>query len=61
MSFPVENESGPSKQVQEKIFSRNIKKLPCRSLVFNKTYVLQTFSQKHLAVTLDAKLAFDEQ
>ena len=50
-----------SKQAQKNTFSRNIKKLRHRSLVFNKSYVLQTFSEKHLAVTLDVKLAFDEQ
>ena len=50
-----------SKQAQKNTFSRNIKKLRHRSLVFNKSYVLQTFSEKRLAVTLDVKLAFDEQ
>ena len=31
------------------------------SLAFNNNNVLQTSSQKHLGVTLDVKLTFDEQ
>ena len=50
----------PSKQAQEVIFSRKIKKLPHPSLVFNNNNVLQASSQKHLGLTLDAKLTFDE-
>ena len=50
----------PSKQAQEVIFSRKIKKLPHPSLVFNNNNVLQASSQKHLGVTLDVKLTFDE-
>ena len=50
----------PSKQAQEVIFSCKIKKLPHPSLVFNNNNVLQTSSQKHLGVTLDVKLTFDE-
>ena len=50
----------PSKQAQEVICSRKIKKLPHPSLVFNNNNVLQTSSQKHLGVTLDVKLTFDE-
>ena len=50
----------PSKQAQEVIFSRKINKLPHPSLVFNSNNVLQTSSQKHLGVTLDVKLTFDE-
>ena len=49
----------PSKQAQEGIFSHNIKKLQHPSLVLNNN-VLQTSSQKHLRVTLDVKLTFDE-
>ena len=48
-----------SKQAQEVIFSRKIKTLPHPSLVFNNI-VLQASSQKHLGVTLDVKLTFDE-
>ena len=51
---------GPSKQAQEVIFSRKMKKLPHPSLIFNNNNVLQTSSQKHLDVTLDFKLTFDE-
>ena len=50
----------PSKQAQEVIFIRKTKKLPYPSLVFNNNNVLQTSSQKHLDVTLDVKLTFDE-
>ena len=51
----------PNNQAQEGIFSCKIKKMPQPSLVFNNNnYVLQTSSQKHLGVTLDAKLIFDE-
>ena len=50
----------PSKQAQKVIFSRKINKLPHPSLVFNSNNVLQTSSQKHLGVTLDVKLTFDE-
>ena len=51
----------PSKQVQEVIFSHKIKKLSHSSLAFNINNVLQVSSQKHLGVTLDVKLSFDEQ
>ena len=50
----------PSKQDQEVIFSCKIKKLPHPYLVFNNNNVLQASSQKHLGVTLDVKLTFDE-
>ena len=44
----------PSKQAIEVIFCRKIKNLLHPSLVFNNNNVLQTSSQKHLGVTLDA-------
>ena len=50
----------PSKQAQEVIFSRKMKKLPHPILVFNNNNVLQTSSQKHVGVTLDVKLTFEE-
>ena len=50
----------PSKQAQEVIFYRKLKKLPHLSLVFNNTNVLQASSQKNLGVTLNIKLTFDE-
>ena len=50
----------PSKQAQEVIFSRKIKKLPHRSLVLNNNNVLQASSQKYLGETLDVKLTVDE-
>ena len=50
-----------SKQAQEVIFSRKIKKVQHPSLVFNNNNnVLQASSQKDLGVTLDVKLTFDE-
>ena len=49
-----------SKQAQEDIFSRKIKQLPHPPWVFNNNNALQTSSQKHLRVTLDVKLTFDE-
>ena len=50
----------PSKQSQEVIFSRKIKKMPHPSLLFNNNNVLQISSQKHLGVTLHVKWTFDE-
>ena len=50
----------PSKQTQEVIFSRKIKKLSHSSLVFSNNNVLQASSQKLLGVTLDVKLTFDK-
>ena len=50
----------PCKQTQEVTFSHKIKKLPHPSLVCNNNNVLQASSQKHLDVTLDVKLTFDE-
>ena len=44
-------------QVEEVIFSRRKKKPP---LFFNNAIVSQTNSQKHLGVTLDLKLTFEE-
>ena len=48
-----------SKQSQEVIFSRKIKKMSHPSLVFNNNKVLQISSQKDLGVKLDVKLTFD--
>ena len=50
----------PSKQAQEVIFSRKIKKLPHLSLVFINNNVSQASPQKHLGDTLNVKLTFDE-
>ena len=49
-----------SKQVQEIIFSRQLKKATNPSLLFNKKNVSQVNSQKHLMVILDVKLTFEE-
>ena len=49
-----------TKQAQEVIFSRKIKKTTHPPLVFNNAIVSQTNSQKHLGVTLDLKLTFEE-
>ena len=50
----------PSKQTQEVMFSRKIKKLSHSSLIFSNNNVLQASSQKLLGVTLDVKLKFDK-
>ena len=50
----------PSKQVQEVIFSRKIKKLNHPELIFNNIHAKQTSYQKHLGMFLDNKLNFDE-
>ena len=52
--------SDPSKQAQEVILSRQLKRSTHRPLVFNNNNVSQTFSQKHLGVLLDFKLTFEE-
>ena len=56
MSFNPE----PSKQAQEVIFSRKIKKPIHPVLIFNNNQVIQTPYQKHLGLFLDEKLGFDE-
>ena len=50
----------PSKQAQEVIFSRNIKKPNHPELIFNNIPVNQTSYQKHLGMFLDNKLNFGE-
>ena len=50
----------PSKQVQEIIFSRKLKKVPRPRLVFNNVNVSQCKSQKHPDIILDSKLIFEE-
>ena len=50
----------PSKRAQEVIFSRKLKKVPLPPLVFNNANVSQCKSQKHLGITLDPKLTFEE-
>ena len=50
----------PSKQAQEVIFSRKSKRSTHPPLSFNNNNASQTFSQKHLGVTLDFKLTFEE-
>ena len=49
----------PTKQAQEVIFSRKTKKLTHPPLVFNNTNVTQSRYQKHLGITLDSKLTFE--
>ena len=49
-----------SKQVQEVIFSRKIKKATHPPLLFNNNNVSQVNSQKHLGVIVDVKLTFEE-
>ena len=49
-----------TKQAQEVIFSRKIKTNTHPPLVFNNAIVSQTNPQKHLGITLDLKLTFEE-
>ena len=49
-----------SKQVQEVIFSRKIKKLLHPTLLFNNIPLSNSLFQKHLGLTLDIKLNFPE-
>ena len=49
-----------SKQAQEIIFNRKIKKAAHPPLLFNNNNVSQVNSQKHLGVILDVKLTFEE-
>ena len=50
----------PSKQAQEVIFSRKLKRPIQPPLVFNNNKVSQTFPQKQLGVRLDFKLTFED-
>ena len=50
----------PTKQAQEVIFSRKIKKPLHTPLTFNNTNVKQTAFQKHLNLILDSQLSFQE-
>ena len=52
--------SDPSKQAQEVIFSRKIKKPSHPVIIFNNNHVMQTPYQKHLGLILDEKLNFGE-
>ena len=50
----------PYKQAQEVIFSRKLKKVCHPPLCFNNNNVSQASSQKHLGLTLENRLTFDE-
>ena len=50
----------PSKQAQEVIFSRKFQKLVYSPLHFNNIAVTQSTNQKHLGMSLDVKLDFQE-
>ena len=50
----------PNKQDQEVIFSRKLEKVCHPPLRFNNNNVSQASSQKHLGLTLDNRLTFDE-
>ena len=50
----------PSKQAQEVIFSRKIKKPTHPVLISNNNHVIQTPYRKHLGLILDEKLNFGE-
>ena len=48
-----------SKQTQEVIFIRDKNKVYYSPLIFYKSTVTQTTSQKHLSIILDSRLRFD--
>ena len=50
----------PSKQAQEVIFTRKVKKVVHPPIFFNNKPVQQVSSQKHLGLILDTPLTFDE-
>ena len=50
----------PSKQVQEVVFTRKVKKVVHPSFFFNTKPVQQVSSQKHLGLILDTSLMYDE-
>ena len=50
----------PNKLAQEVIFSRKLKKVAHRLLVFTNANVSQCKSQKHLGIILDSKLTFED-
>ena len=50
----------PKKQAQEVIFSRKSKAISHSPLLFNNNNVIQTTSQKHLGIILDARLFFEK-
>ena len=49
-----------SKQAQEVIFSKKLKKTPHPPLMFNSNLVNKASSQKHLGIILDESLSFEE-
>ena len=49
-----------TKQAQEVIFRRKVKKTVHSPLLFNNTSVTRTSSQKHLGIILDNQLKFDD-
>ena len=52
--------SDPNKQAQEVIFTRKSKNKHHTPLMFNKSKVFQSMTQKHLGLILDNKLSFEE-
>ena len=50
----------PSKQAQEVIFTRKVKKVVHTPIFFNSKSVQQVSSQKHLSLIVDTSLTFDE-
>ena len=56
MSFNTD----PTKQAQEVIFSRKIKKPLHTPPTFKNTNVKQTAFQKHLSLILDSQLTFEQ-
>ena len=59
-SVKDEFQTRSAKQAREVVFSRNVLKAAHRLLTFCKYIVSQALSQKHIDVTLDERLRFEE-
>ena len=51
----------PSKKAEEVIFSRKVNKDSRPPWTFNNSIVYQATSQKHLGITPDSRLSFEER
>ena len=62
MGFSMEKSFNPdpNKQAQEIIFTRKSKNMRHLPLIFNKSKVFQSTTQKHSSLILDNRLSFEE-
>ena len=58
--WPHQFQTRSAKQAREVVFSRNVLKAAHRLVTFCKYIVSQALSQKHIDVTLDERLRFEE-